>query len=404
MRDYKFTAKNHLKLFLCLLFALSVIFTAGAGCAAGSKNITDGTTGETPSTTTGDPTGDAPGETPSETPAGETPGDAQFSYSGGIDDNGYWSGVRALDFVDGFNYKQLSIPNDAHNITDDIVQAEINAMLSNYPGENIMDRAIVDGDTVNIDYVGSIDGVEFEGGNTGGAGTDVTIGVTQYIDDFLQQLIGHTPGETVNVEVTFPDDYGNESLQGKDALFVTVINHIIDKPELTDDFIKENLSQYGWATADDARDAIRRDIQENSVRRFLQSYIPTGVSVKSIPDVLTDYQEQAMLHYYNTYAEQYGETLDEFLSENVGYENAEQLIEESREGNEATSKYSLVIQSVAEDAGITVTNEDLTDYFVKYFGDGDYTSFEAEYGLPYLKQIVLDYKVVKHIIDNAILE
>lgn len=87
---------------------------------------------------------------------------------------------------------------------------------------------VEDGDTVNIDYVGSIDGVEFDGGNTNGAGTDLTIGSGLYIDDFEEQLIGAHPGDTVEVNVTFPEDYGNEELNGKDAVFEVVINGIYE--------------------------------------------------------------------------------------------------------------------------------------------------------------------------------
>ena len=88
---------------------------------------------------------------------------------------------------------------------------------------------VEDGDTVNIDYVGSIDGVEFDGGSTNGAGTDLTIGSGLYIDDFEEQLIGSHPGDTVNVNVTFPEDYQQEDLQGQEALFVVTINGIYNK-------------------------------------------------------------------------------------------------------------------------------------------------------------------------------
>ena len=85
---------------------------------------------------------------------------------------------------------------------------------------------VEDGDTVNIDYVGSIDGVEFDGGNTQGNGTDLTIGSGRYIDDFEEQLIGAHPGDEVEVTVTFPDDYGNEELNGKEAVFDVTVNGI----------------------------------------------------------------------------------------------------------------------------------------------------------------------------------
>lgn len=96
------------------------------------------------------------------------------------------------------------------------------SILSEYPDTvQVKDREVKDGDSVNIDYVGSIDGEEFDGGNTNGEGTTVTIGQTEYIDDFLEQLIGHKPGETFDVNVTFPEDYGQEALNGKDAVFKT---------------------------------------------------------------------------------------------------------------------------------------------------------------------------------------
>lgn len=87
---------------------------------------------------------------------------------------------------------------------------------------------VEDGDTVNIDYVGTIDDVEFDGGNTNGGGADLTIGSGTYIDDFEEQLIGHNVGETVEVVVTFPEDYGNEELNDKEAVFTTTINGIYE--------------------------------------------------------------------------------------------------------------------------------------------------------------------------------
>lgn len=87
---------------------------------------------------------------------------------------------------------------------------------------------IEDGDKVNIDYVGTVDGVEFEGGNTEGNGADLTIGSGSYIDDFEDQLIGAHPGDTVTVNVTFPEDYGNDELNGKDAVFTVTVNGIYE--------------------------------------------------------------------------------------------------------------------------------------------------------------------------------
>ena len=88
---------------------------------------------------------------------------------------------------------------------------------------------VEDGDTVNIDYVGSVDVVEFKGGSTQGQGTDLVIGSGSYIDDFEEQLIGAHPGDEVDVYATFPDPYNNNpDLSGKEALFEVTINGIYE--------------------------------------------------------------------------------------------------------------------------------------------------------------------------------
>lgn len=108
--------------------------------------------------------------------------------------------------------------------TSDTGDNSDNADTTSYSTDTSL--TIEDGDTVNIDYVGSIDGVEFNGGNTQGQGTDLVIGSGRYIDDFEEQLIGAHPGDEVEVTVTFPEDYGNEELNGKEAVFDATVNGI----------------------------------------------------------------------------------------------------------------------------------------------------------------------------------
>ena len=87
---------------------------------------------------------------------------------------------------------------------------------------------VKDGDTVNIDYVGKIDGTAFDGGSTDGKGTDLVIGSGSYIDNFEDQLVGAHPGDEVEVTVTFPDDYGVDELNGKEAVFDVTVNGIYE--------------------------------------------------------------------------------------------------------------------------------------------------------------------------------
>ena len=87
---------------------------------------------------------------------------------------------------------------------------------------------VKDGDTVNIDYVGKIDGTAFDGGSTNGQGTDLEIGSGNYIDDFEDQLVGAHPGDEVEVTVTFPDNYDAADLAGKEAVFDVTVNGIYE--------------------------------------------------------------------------------------------------------------------------------------------------------------------------------
>ena len=341
------------------------------------------------------------------TAATEPPEDTTFSYSKGIEDNGYLKGIRALDYVELFDYKAFSIPNDIHNISDETLQTEIDGLLSDYSdkGDKIKDRAVANGDTVNIDYVGSVDGVEFDGGSTGGAGDDVIIGVTNFIDDFLEQLIGHMPGETINVEVTFPDEYSQSpDLEGKEAVFVTTINHILEL-NLTDTFVETNLSEtYSWKTVAEMKDDMRNRLQTNSIKNHIYEYMITKVTVKSVPASLTEYQEKAMLNEYEGYATQYGMELDEFLLAYVGVDSKEALIAQQSEGNLKNSKYNLICQAIAEDLDLSVSDEDITNFFIKETGSSDYSAAEKQYGLPFIKQVILYNKVMEYIVDEAVLE
>ena len=328
-----------------------------------------------------------------------------FTYSGGIDNNGYWEGINALDYSEGFEYKGIPIPSDVDQVSDAAIQSEVDYFLSNYATtEQIKDRAVVNGDTVNIDYVGSVDGVEFAGGSTGGAGVEVTAGSTGYIDDFLTQIIGHKPGETFNVEVTFPDEYQESSLEGKDAVFVTTINFIVSTvtPDLTDEFVATTFSNgYGWTTVAEMKEYLKKNIRESALQEYIMSYIISEATVSSIPEQLLVYQKGSMRYYYQTYANSYGMELNEFLNTYVGVASLEEMLATAQTDLESRAKYSLVAQAIAEDAGISLTDEDVQTFFAEHMERTEYSAYEEEFGMPYLKQMVLQQKVLDLIIQNA---
>ena len=334
--------------------------------------------------------------------------DEDFSFSQGLDENGNWQGITALNYVASFNHQALAIPASVHTVSEAEIQAIIDDMLVNHAAhEQITDRPVAHGDTINIDFVGSADGIEFEGGSTGGMGMYVTIGETQFIDDFLYQLIGHMPGTVVNVEVTFPEHYHEASLQGAEALFITPINYIAGDtimPEFTDAFVEEHLGHFaemGLETANDLIEHIQEFLQSSAIMEYLYEYLMTQVTVTSIPEPLFSYFTQTLLQEYTDEAMSWDMDLDTMLDA-MGFDSVEAFIEENRASIESEARFSLILQAVAEDAGIAVTIQDVTNFFIENFGTEDFSMFEEFYGLPWLKQFIRNEKVLEYIREQVI--
>lgn len=398
--------KNKIIKIIVLASALSLLATGLIACGGGN-----GETDDTGSTTAGESSATEETTDTSQTVSSTDESAASvampepFDYSQGIDENGFWAGVTATDSVEPADYAKISVPLARHEVTGEQIQSEIDGYLASVMSTvEVTDRAIKDGDTVNIDYVGSIDGVEFQGGSTGGNGTEVTIGVTQYIDDFLEQLIGHNPGESFDIEVTFPDDYGNQELAGKDAVFAITVNHIVEHvtPELTDAFVAENFEALnGWKTVDEMKKGIHDRIQKSQLTAFLQEYLFEKSTFSQVPQEVLDYQENAMFSYFEMQAASYGMTLEQLISMAEAVETCEALKEKYLESNTKAAKHSLVIQAIAETEKVTVTDEDVALYFKESLGADSLDLYIQRYGENYLKQITMGRKVLELLLANV---
>lgn len=325
--------------------------------------------------------------------AGLTSCGKSFDYSATLDENGFFKDIKASEIVTLPNYKGIDMDKDLAVASQEDIDEQIAGLIAENPSyEQITDRTVVDGDMLNIDYVGSVDGVEFAGGTTNGNGTIVTIGVTNYIDDFLYQLIGHKPGETVNVEVTFPENYGNEELNGKDALFVTKINYICGEelePELTD----EIAASYGFTSKDELVSDIERWLVESQISQFTTEVL-SKATCENIPQSVIDYMIDSEMEQISAYAAQYGMTLNDYIA-SAGYDSKKAYIEASADYYKENALLYLAAQAIAELEGITVTDDIITEAGV--------TDEEIEtYGKPYVKHSLLYSKLIpKFIADNA---
>ena len=220
------------------------------------------------------------------------------------------------------------------------------------PTEEFTRTDVQTGDTINLDYVGKIDGEEFDNGSTNGQGTEITVGSAGYIDGFETGLVGMKIGETKDLNLKFPDDYGVANLAGKDVVFTVTVNDIIvDDPETTD-------------------------------KAALWEKFTSGCEVKKYPEKELNGMKEQYKRYYQSYADQYGVDLATFLEQSGITE--EQLDKNAELYAENMVAQDMALFQLARTENIEVTDEEYeaakADMLAQY-GCEDDAEFEENYGL-----------------------
>lgn len=328
-----------------------------------------------------------------------------FSYSDGLDENGYWKGIRALDYV--------TLPDDVTAIpvtrskiepTDEEVQAQVDSLLNqNTVDTQVTNRAAADGDTVNIDYVGSVGGVKFTGGTA--TGYDLTLGSNTFIEGFEEQIVGHKPGETFDVTVTFPDDYRDSTdaagntvkLGGQEAVFSVTLNYISEAvlPELTDEWVNGSFGESdGVHTVEELRAYLSDLLYKDNLKSAVLDYLLENSTFGELPKELTDYQIKQCLSYYNSMANYYGYQLDDFVNSALGYYDLDALLASMDSSIETYSKEALIYQAVAEQLEITPTQEQIDTY----------SGYTETYGANYCRMVSMMDAVAEKLMDSAVVK
>ena len=205
------------------------------------------------------------------------------------------------------SYKGMKIKEYAYNVKDEEVDAEVSRVLDRNARKVAVDnRPAQNGDIVNIDFVGTVDGVKFDGGEA--EGFDLTLGSGQFIPGFEDQVVGMNIGESKDVNVTFPETYQAENLKGKAAVFAVKLNGIQAKelPELTDEFIKEatgsdTVAEYKAKVQERLQkqaDNRAKDATENSILEAIaantEAEIPQAMIEREIDSLLQKFEYQLM--------------------------------------------------------------------------------------------------------------
>ena len=311
-----------------------------------------------------------------------TPG---TEYSAGLTADGKIENADMATALTLADYKNISVPEDEVAATQEEVEDEIESMLESYKELSTdADLVIADGDEVNIDYVGTVDGVEFDGGNSGGAGYDVVIGSGSLVDDFEQQLIGHKPGDELTVEVTFPEDY-NEEMAGKDASFAVTVNGIQKTPELTDEFVAENLADTEEvSTVAEYRTRVEEDFHKDHLQDYLSDYVVENSTVNTYPSKYLKATKSIL---------KYGDT-------NMGMEDEDEIAYEKELTERAKEqvKEAMVYQAIFEDAGLSF---DIDAFFAEQTTEEskEYAeSIKEMYGEGFIAQSEMRKMAIEHLV------
>lgn len=314
---------------------------------------------------------------------------------------------KASEYVTLGEYKGVEVSAPITTITEEELQEEIDAvLLENATEEEITGRAVENGDLVDIDFAGYLNGEAFDGGTA--QGYRLEIGSASFIEGFEEGIIGMQVGEQKDLDLTFPKTYHNADLKGKAVVFKVTVNSIIKviPAELTDDFVLENTD---YETVDSYKEGLKKEMEAelvaNADRNFANSVwakvIENATVVKYPEDELQRYVEGYKAN-YEQYAASYNMQLDEFISAiGLNTEDYNNMIVELAQND---LKETLILKAIAQTEKMEVSDDEYNTKLGEYVTELGYESIEALLA-DFNKEIVVEniilQKAMEFLIDNA---
>ena len=324
------------------------------------------------------------------------------------------------------DYKNIEVDADKTSleVTDAEIQAEIDAYLDSYAeSKQITEGTVKDGDTINLDFSGLLDGVAFSGGTA----TDYTYTIGGgFIKDLDRGLVGLEIGKEYEIPCKFPEDYGKEELNGKDVIFVVTVNYVEEKilPEYNDEFVKkvtaneEDPSQVKNTTAE-FEEYIQTYLADSKQQRFnntvysqMMTTILDSAEIKSLPEAevnetLELIRENAEYE-FSVYGSLYGiEDFESYVTQLAGYASMEDFEAGIKEDAELFVKEKMAVTIIADNEGITVSKEEIDAYANDLFAQTTYESLDElkkAYGESFERDVefqILYEKVYDKIVELA---
>lgn len=333
----------------------------------------------------------------------------------GIDENGvkFHAVVTVKPEVTLGEYKGIKVDKVEYNVTADDVNAEIDRARKQASRKvEVEGRAVENGDIVNLDYSGSVDGVKFEGGTA--SNQELTIGSHAFIPGFEEQMVGMTVGETRDLNVPFPTDYHAKELAGKDSVFTVTVNKILkeEMPELNDEFAKD-VSKFD--TLAEYKADVEKRLQEGNDRRanaenenaLIEAV--TATSSVEIPQCMIDSQIDYLvrdMEYRLMYMYQ-GMKLEDYLKYTGS--NMEELRKSKAEEAKRDVKIRLVLEAIVKAENLDVTDAELDAELARIAESAGKSVEEYRKGvddrqLSYIKNDLLMKKLIEFLKANNTFE
>ena len=302
------------------------------------------------------------------------------------------------------DYKGLRLTKTVGQVTEEEVDSYIQSQAT---AEEVTDEnaAVQDGDTVNIDYVGKIDGKEFDGGSA--QGSVLVIGSDTFIDGFEDGLIGMKKGETKDLNLTFPDDYGNTDVAGKAVVFTVTLNSISRVPEQDDAWVS-SYTDGKYTSMDDYRAYMKESLQEGNDEAADQQLnsdaweqIEKTCTFLKLPKSYVEEGSEEFEKNVTSQAEQYNATLDDFITQN-GL-TAEEYKTRKEQYGRYTAESRLLLEALMQAEQLTDDSQEYKDALAeteKAWGMTE-DALKEQYGENTLKQYVETQMVLDKVIGYA---
>ena len=302
-------------------------------------------------------------------------------------------------------YKGIEVVKGTAEVTEAQVEAELKQIAENLASVENVERAAEMGDIANINFLGTIDGIAFEGGAA--ENFDLTLGSGQFIPGFEDQVVGMNVGEDKDVNVTFPEDYSSKELAGKAAVFAVKLNKLSVKnvPAIDDELAKD-------ASEFDSLEELKADIREKkladaqkNIDRAFENAVVEAVAANAtveIPNALVEHELDNQMNDFGYRLQMSGMSVEQYAQMMGGDLNTMRQAFKPMAEKQALS--SLVITKVSEVENITVSDEELEAEYAEMAKSYEMEIEKVKSMVPVeeIKENMLTRKTVKFLVDNAV--